>query len=129
MSSHADTIRRARSASEYEFGNLNQDQRNLLMALADLGDALLAENQQLRERISARDEILSRWFASYPEDVFLPLSPEQMVKAVDAITGTGITSDALHAAWARHLLLHVMSEIKQADAAAAAALARVENNK
>jgi hypothetical protein len=78
---------------------------------------LLAENQQLRERISARGEILSRWFAHYPESVFPALSPEQMVKAVDAITETGITSDALHAAWARHLLFHVMSEIKQADAA------------
>jgi hypothetical protein len=79
-----------------------------------------AENQQLRDALERRDSILSDWFAHYPEAVFLPLSPEQIAKAVDAITETGITSDALHAAWARHLLSTIMAKIKESDAALAA---------
>lgn len=62
-----------------------------------------------------RDEVLSRWFASYPEDVFLPLDAAQVGDAVKAIQATGITSDALYGGWARHILFHVMSEIKKAD--------------
>jgi FAD/FMN-containing dehydrogenase len=83
-------------------------------------ERLEAENQQLRDALERRDSILSDWFAHYPEAVFLPLSPEQIAKAVDAITETGITSDALHAAWARHLLSTIMAKIKESDAALAA---------
>jgi hypothetical protein len=66
-------------------------------------------------RLRMRDEVLSRWFASYPEDVFLPLSAPQVADAMKAIQATGITSDALYGGWARHILFHVMSDIKKAD--------------
>lgn len=62
-----------------------------------------------------RDEILSRWFNHYPESVFPGIEVEKMAEVLAAIEGTGVTSDALYASWARHLLFHVMLEIKQAD--------------
>jgi NAD(P)H-hydrate repair Nnr-like enzyme with NAD(P)H-hydrate epimerase domain len=41
----------------------------------------------------------------YPEDIFTPLTDEEIKTLVDAMIGTGIPnpSDRLHAQWSRHM--------------------------
>jgi hypothetical protein len=69
-----------------------------------------AKDERASPRGSPSDEVvdamwrIKQWCGAYPADIFRPLSDDQVAKAVEAIISTGITSDALHAQWARHLL-------------------------
>lgn len=107
---------RARDILKYEsaYSRLAIHLAEDVLALSDRAVAAEARATQLGGERDATDAVLSKWFAHYPEDIFLPLAAPQVAEAVKAIQSTGITSDALYGGWARHILFHVMQEIKAA---------------
>jgi len=66
-------------------------------------EAQLAKMREQRDDAAQALHEIKRWAEAYPVDVFVPLTPEQIKAAVEAIATTGVTSDALHASWARHI--------------------------
>lgn len=47
---------------------------------------------------------IAQWCEAYPVKVFPELTENDFVMAAAALAGVGLSSDRLHAAWARHLL-------------------------
>lgn len=57
---------------------------------------------------------ITQWCDAYPVDVFPELSDEDYARAHTALVGVGLSSDRLHAAWARHLLTGITKLAKDA---------------
>lgn len=47
---------------------------------------------------------IARWCEAYPVTVFPEMDDADYARAHEALKGVGLSSDRLHAAWARHLL-------------------------
>lgn len=60
------------------------------------------------ERMADALQAIKAWCAAYPEDVFPPLTDEDFARAAAALEAAGLSSDRLHAAWARHFAVGLM---------------------
>lgn len=69
------------------------------------------ENERLRDIL----EQIKQWIAAYPETVFLPVSADQMKLAARVLREAGISMDALHAGWARHILDGLREIVRHAE--------------
>lgn len=47
---------------------------------------------------------IAQWARAYPVEVFIPVPPEKLREANDALRAIGVDMGALHAGWARHIL-------------------------
>ena len=59
------------------------------------------------DRIIQLEDALRRikqWAEAYPVTVFSPVTQTDLVIAAEVLKGIGVSMDALHAAWARHIL-------------------------
>jgi hypothetical protein len=61
---------------------------------------LQAENERLRNAL----EQIEQWAHAYPEEVFLPVSDEQVRHAARVLREAGISMGGLHGSWARHIV-------------------------
>jgi cytochrome c5 len=61
---------------------------------------LQAENERLRSAL----EQIEQWAHAYPEEVFLPVSDEQVRLAARVLREAGISMGGLHGSWARHIV-------------------------
>ena len=54
----------------------------------------------LRDRLAR----IARWCDAYPEDIFIPVSSDDMTRADKLLADAGISMSAMHAQWARHIV-------------------------
>jgi len=47
---------------------------------------------------------VKQWVEAYPEDVFIPISSEDMKRANEVLKDAGINMSAMHGQWARHIV-------------------------
>lgn len=83
---------------------------NALPSLLTTIDALRAERDALAAELAkARGQVddaldhlatIDQWASAYPEDIFPPINAKEYVEALKA---AGLSSDRLHASWARHI--------------------------
>lgn len=63
-------------------------------------DGFEADNERMRDAL----EQIEQWIAAYPEAVFTPVPTDQLQRAGRVLREFGISMDAMHAEWARHIL-------------------------
>ena len=71
---------------------------------------MLDENERMRDAL----EQIERWVYAYPEAVFPPVSPDQMERAARVLREVGISMDAMHAEWARHIMSGIHEIVRSA---------------
>lgn len=92
--------------------------------LSEMTDRALnaeAERDAARREVGQRDEGLQdiiQWCEAYPVDVFIEPTKEKMAAAAKACEAVGLTFDALHASWARHILSGIERKARAALGAA-----------
>jgi hypothetical protein len=69
--------------------------------------------ERLKNRIEKLEDVLHRirtWCEAYPKDIFLPVSEEELKRAVIVLRENGMRVDALYGEWGRHILsaIHLM---------------------
>lgn len=74
-----------------------------LMVPPETIDAFMAANPLVEDTKDAIEQALQTCDA-WSEDFFSPISKEELRKAVDAVIASGVSSDRLHASWARHVV-------------------------
>lgn len=76
---------------------------------ADWGGSFAAAWDELDRAEAA----LRAWSECYPEDVFVPITDEQLKAVVALLRENGYTSDALYAHWGRHIVASLRREMGQ----------------
>ena len=66
------------------------------------------------EQLEDTLERIAQWCTAYPITVFLPLSNDEIRRAGEVLNAAGISMDALHGGWARHLLEGIGKEARTA---------------
>lgn len=89
-------------------GDVYKSRQDLELILSTAREEIQAEREGVESR--ADDLVLSlqrirEWCDAYPVDIFAEPTAEEVKVGVDALQSTGvISSDRLHASWARHIL-------------------------
>lgn len=93
-------------------------ERSMLMLEAS------AEIERLRASLSRAEEAEERvarvkqWAEAYPQDIFLPVTPDDLKRADALLREAGISMSAMHGHWARHIVSGI-AKIVGADIAGA----------
>jgi hypothetical protein len=99
-----DAERKARKATEELNVERAVRERSNLEAVAESerARAVAAEADAARLR-----EALDSFVKAYPESVFPEYGPGELGEAIAAIKGAGVSSERLHASWARHIVASI----------------------
>ena len=65
------------------------------------------------DQIDKAQDALRNWSECYPEEVFIPVSDEQLAAVVALLKENGYTPDALYAHWGRHIVKCLRREMGQ----------------
>lgn len=80
---------------------------------------LAAENARWRAAVQT-------WADAYPPDVFPPLTDDETRAAVALVYQSGISSERLHASWARHIAKCILEDVARLETEARAVLTAKE---
>lgn len=61
------------------------------------------------------EDAVQSFHDAYPEDVFPPLTKEQHKTAVEALRAAGVTSEQLHADWARRIVASIFRIAQESE--------------
>lgn len=69
--------------------------------------SLTRELEEAKEQCDDADDKLARvrqWAEAYPQDIFLPVSDDDLKRANVLLAADGISMSAMHGHWARHIV-------------------------
>lgn len=113
----ASEIERLRANQQYtceeHAGEVRKGGRCVWCELRDVR-ASLSRAEEAEERVAR----VKQWAEAYPQDIFLPVTPDDLKRADALLREAGISMSAMHGHWARHIVSGI-AKIVGADIAGA----------
>lgn len=116
MTDYAELEKRLRAKAAFidgvvRYGNAAFAQKDDANALTEAADAIAALTTQLEEAADDHDKLqrVRQWAEAYPEDIFRPVTNDDLKRADALLREAGISMSAMHGHWARHIVCGIGS--------------------